>query len=123
MQLTKNFHISEFACKDGSQVPPELVDNVQLLAKNLQVLRDHLGEPVRLNSGYRTPSYNARIGGAKNSQHLLAKAADITVKSKTPRQLAEIIERLILEGRMKQGGIGIYPGFLHYDVRGRKVRW
>lgn len=123
MKLTENFSLFEFACRDGSPVPAELLDNVELLAKNLQVLRDYLGEPVRLNSGYRTPKYNARIGGAKNSQHVLAKAADITVKSKTPKQLAAIVERLIAQGKMKQGGIGIYPGFLHYDVRGRRARW
>ena len=99
------------------------MDNVQKLAKNLQALRDYLGEPVRLNSGYRTLSYNARIGGAKESQHCLAKAADITVKSKTPKQLAAVIEKLISERKMAQGGLGVYPGFLHYDVRGRKARW
>lgn len=123
MRLTENFNLIEFACKDGTQVPDNLICNVQTLAENLQVLRDHLGEPVRLNSGYRTPTYNKRIGGAKNSQHVLAKAADITVKSKTPRQLATIIEKLIASGKMKQGGIGIYPGFTHYDVRGVKARW
>lgn len=123
MQLTTNFNLSEFACKDGSQVPSSLIPNVQLLAKNLQVLRDHLGEPVRLNSGYRSPTYNARIGGVKSSQHLLAKAADITVKSKSPKQLAAVIEKLIAEKKMKQGGLGIYPGFVHYDVRDKKARW
>src|SRR5687767_4001392 len=97
MKLTENFNLFEFACKDGSPVPPELIPNVQLLAKNLQVLRDHLKEPVRLNSGYRSPEYNARIGGAKSSQHKLAKAADITVKSKSPKQLAAVIEKLIAQ--------------------------
>lgn len=123
MKLTKNFDLSEFACKDGTQVPSVLWDNVQLLADNLQVLRDFLNEPVRLNSGYRTPKYNAKIGGARNSQHLLAKAADITVKTKTPKQLAAIIEKLIAANKMKQGGLGVYPGFIHYDVRGTKARW
>lgn len=123
MKLTENFNLIEFACKDGTQVPEKLIPNVLLLSQQLQVLRNHLGEPVRLNSGYRSPAYNARIGGAKASQHLLAKAADITVKSKTPKQLAAIIEKLIAEKKMKQGGLGIYPGFVHYDVRGTKARW
>ena len=38
MKLTENFALSEFRCKDGTDVPPELVDNVTLLARNLQVL-------------------------------------------------------------------------------------
>jgi uncharacterized protein YcbK (DUF882 family) len=123
MQLTRNFAIVEFMCKDGSPVPLKYLPNVQTLALNLQALRDHLGEPIRINSAYRTPTYNQRIGGAKNSQHLVAKAADITVKSKTPKQLAAVIEKLIDSGKMSQGGIGVYPGFTHYDVRGTKARW
>jgi uncharacterized protein YcbK (DUF882 family) len=121
--LTENFSIEEFACKDGTPVPENLACNVQLLAENLQVLRDYLDAPIHVNSGYRTESYNKKIGGAKRSQHLLAKAADITTKHKTPKQLAAIIEKLIKEGKMKQGGIGVYKGFVHYDVRGRGDRW
>lgn len=123
MQLTKNFNLAEFACKDGTPVPTELLYNVELLAANLQVLRDYLGEAVHIHSAYRTPIYNAKIGGAKKSRHLLAQAADITVKSKTPKQLAKIIEKLIAEKKMKQGGLGIYPGFVHYDIRGKAARW
>lgn len=123
MKLTNNFSLAEFACKDGTPVPPELIPNVQLLANNLQVLRDHLGEPIHVNSGYRSPGYNAKVGGKKNSYHLKAMAGDLTCKSKTPKQLAAIIEKLIATRKMKQGGIGIYPGFVHYDVRGTKARW
>jgi uncharacterized protein YcbK (DUF882 family) len=123
MKLTENFNVIEFACKDGTPVPEKYLCNVQTLAYNLQVLRDYLGEPVRLNSGYRTPSYNKKVGGKPASKHLTAEAADITVKSKSPKQLAVIIEKLISQGKMKQGGLGVYPGFTHYDVRGTKARW
>lgn len=122
-KLSANFNIAEFACHDGTPVPDSLECNVIVLAHNLQILRDHLKEPIRVNSGYRTPSYNKKIGGAPNSQHLQAKAADIVAKSKTPKQLAAIIEKLISEGEMKQGGIGVYSGFVHYDTRGTKARW
>jgi uncharacterized protein YcbK (DUF882 family) len=123
MKLTENFSLEEFACRDGSPVPDDLLDNVELLAKNLQVLRDHLGEPIHVNSGYRTPKYNAKVGGKPKSYHLKAMAADITVKSKTPRQLKAIVEKLIEQGKLKFGGIGLYPGFLHVDVRRGKARW
>lgn len=122
-QLTKNFLLTEFACKDGTQVPEKYVCNAQELAHNLQALRDHLDEPVILNSGYRTPKYNKSVGGKTASKHLLAQAADINVKSKTPKQLHAIIEKLIEQKIMKQGGLGLYPGFVHYDVRGTKSRW
>lgn len=123
MQLTENFELIEFVCKDGSPVPDEYMHNVKLLAENLQVLRDEIGEPIRINSAYRSPNYNKRIGGKPASKHLVAQAADITVKGKTPKQLAVIIERLISQRKMKQGGLGVYPGFVHYDVRGTKARW
>jgi uncharacterized protein YcbK (DUF882 family) len=123
MQLTKNFDLAEFACKDGTPVPKALLPNIQLLAANLQVLREYLGEPIHINSGYRTPTYNAKVGGKPNSYHMKAMAGDLTTKSKTPKQLAAIIEKLIAEKTMRQGGLGIYPGFVHYDVRGTKARW
>lgn len=122
-QLTKNFHISEFACHDGVVVPEELYDNVLELAKNLQVLRDALGKPVKIMSGYRHLAYNKKIGGAKKSQHMVAKAGDLKVKGIGPKRLADKIESLVAEGKMKKGGVGRYPTFTHYDTRGKNARW
>lgn len=122
--LTKNFSREEFACKDGTPVPKKLIGNVTELAQNLQALRDYLGVPVHITgSGYRTPSHNKKVKGAKNSQHLYAKAADINADGYTPIELAAVIETLIEEGKMKQGGIGLYKNFVHYDIRGKKARW
>lgn len=123
MQLTKNFNLSEFACKDGTPVPASLMPNVQELANNLQVLRDDIGEAIHINSGYRTELYNKKVGGKKASQHLKARAADITCKSKTPKQLAVIVEGLIKKKKLWFGGIGVYPGFVHVDIRKNKARW
>jgi len=124
MKLTKNFTRQEFDCKDGTIVPQKYMANLQCLAENLQVLRDEIGEPVMVTgSGYRTPSHNAKVGGAKNSQHLTASGADINAKNYTPAELAKVIEKLIVEGKMQEGGIGIYKGFVHYDIRGVRARW
>ncbi len=123
MQLEKNFYLKEFKCKDGTQVPADLLDSVSKLAKNLQVLRDEIGRPIIIISGYRSPRYNKRIGGAKKSQHLLAKAADVVVPGMDARDVWKIILKLIKEGRMVKGGVGIYPDFVHYDIRGRNARW
>jgi uncharacterized protein YcbK (DUF882 family) len=122
-QLTPNFHIREFKCNDGSKVPEALEANVRLLATQLQALRDHIGIPIHLNSAYRTEAYNASIGGSPKSQHKLAKASDLTTQKYTPKQLATIIKKLIKEGKMMQGGVGIYPSFVHYDCRGTEARW
>lgn len=120
---TANFNISEFKCKDGSNVPFVYYGNVQRLMNNLQVLRDHIGVPIHINSGYRSPSHNKKVGGASASSHLTAKAADITARGYTPAQLKATIEYLISIGKMEQGGIGLYKTFVHYDVRGSKARW
>lgn len=124
MKLTKNFTRQEFDCKDGTIVPPKYIKNVQDVATNLQALRDYLEVPVSVTgSGYRTLAHNKKVGGAKASQHLTASGADINAEGYEPKQLAEVIELLILKGKMKQGGIGVYPNFVHYDIRGTKARW
>ena len=127
MKLTDNFTREEFDCNDGTEVPAELMDNVQELAENLQVLRDFLNMSVDVDSGYRHPKYNKDAGGGSASQHLFAKAADIPCADIpfTPRQLARIIKGLIRLGLMKEGGIGIYieDDFVHYDTRGHAARW
>jgi len=122
-QLTKNFNSFEFACKDGTPVPYRYKENVKNLAENLQVLRDYYKMPVHINSGYRTKSHNKAVGGSPNSQHLLGKAADITIRNKTPKQVARTIKKLISQGKMREGGIGLYNGFVHYDIRGYAARW
>lgn len=122
-QLTKDFHIREFKCKDGTKVPIELEANVRLLAEQLQALRDHIGIPIHINSAYRTEAYNEKIGGSPKSQHKLAKAADMVTSKYTPKQLAAIIKKLIKQGKMMQGGVGVYPSFVHYDIRGTEARW
>ena len=123
MKLTENFSLSEFRCKDGTDVPEDLMDHVKELAENLQVLRDVIQKPIIIISGYRSPKYNRKIGGARRSQHMSAKAADIIVKGMTPDEVKAEIVKLIKEGKMKSGGIGLYTTFTHYDVRGRNARW
>lgn len=123
MKLTNNFVLKEFNCKDGTEVPSCLMDNVQLLAENLQVLRDHTRAAIHINSAYRHSRYNKSVGGSSKSQHLLCKAADIRVDSYSSVQVSETIEALIAEGSMKDGGIGLYDTFVHYDVRDKSARW
>ncbi len=123
MKLSKNFQLSEFACNDGTSVPEKLVCNVVVLAANLQVLRDDLGESLTILSGYRTPSWNTKVGGASKSMHLEAKASDLICRSLTPKQLHARILKLIKDGKMKDGGVGIYKSFVHYDIRDKPTRW
>lgn len=123
MRLTKNFELKEFSCKDGTNVPDELMENCIELAENLQKIRDYFGRPLIINSAYRTESHNKKVGGVSNSQHLKCKAADIKIKGVSIKELSNAIFTLIERGEIKQGGVGVYKTFVHYDIRGNKARW
>lgn len=123
MKLTPNFSLDEFKSKDGSAFPAEVVQNLSILAKQLQSLRDHLGKSVTITSGYRSKEHNKKIGGALDSFHVRGMAADIQVAGMKPKEVAEEIEKLIKEGKMLEGGIGIYNSWIHYDFRGKRIRW
>ena len=121
-KLSANFTVAEFACKDGSD--PVFVDSS--LAALLQKIRDHFGRPVVITSGYRTAAHNKSVGGAKSSQHLLGRAADIRVQGVSVEDVAAYAERLMPDW----GGIGHYPvkegratGWVHVDTRADKARW
>lgn len=114
--LSPHFRVREFACKDGSDpvfLSPRLVEL-------LEQVRIHFDAPVTVTSGYRTPSHNrATPGASPRSQHLYGRAADIRVRGRTPAQVAAYAETLLPDS----GGIGVYPGFVHLDVRPAKSRW
>ena len=57
----------------------EAIANLKRLCGWLEVLRERYGEPIRINSGYRSPQLNRKIGGAPTSNHLTGCAADIRV--------------------------------------------
>tara|TARA_R100000951_G_C2537772_1_gene148386 strand:+ start:62 stop:442 length:381 start_codon:yes stop_codon:yes gene_type:complete len=121
--MTKNFSKEEFDCNDGSEMPINVYHNMVKVANQLQTLRDYIGKPIQVNSAWRSEEYNASIGGVKNSQHIMGRAADIVIKGMTPIEVSKIIEELISKGDMLQGGLGIYSSFVHYDIRGTKARW
>jgi uncharacterized protein YcbK (DUF882 family) len=123
MKLSTNFNLDEFASADGTAPSGEVLKNLTELAKNLEVLRKHIGQPIRVTSGFRSREHNKKIGGATNSFHVLGMASDIQVDKMSPEQVAKAIELLIAEGKMKEGGLGIYRTWVHYDVRGTKARW
>ena len=123
MKVSTHFDKEEFDCSDGSEMPLEVLNNVFELALQLEVVRAHFNAPVPINSAYRSPVYNRSVGGAVNSLHLSGKAADIVLEGVTPDEVADAIDFLIEVGLMKEGGLGRYDTFTHYDIRGVKARW
>lgn len=115
-QLTKNFKVREFACRDGSD--PVFIHPV--LPVWCQLVRDKFGYSFSPNSAYRTVSYNAKIGGAAKSKHCMGLAVDIPAKEgTTPQQLYDFFEECLGDS----GGLGIYSWGVHVDPRKTKSRW
>lgn len=115
-KYSQHFAAREFVCRDGSFFPMD-----RALTDLLQQLRDRLGRPVRVTSGYRSPAYNTQIGGAANSMHLYGRAADIQADGVRPEAVAALAESLMPD----RGGIGLYvgQGFVHVDTRAARTRW
>lgn len=113
--LSSNFRVREFRCKDDTD--PIFVDSD--LVDILQKVRDHFGKAVTITSAFRTASHNKKVGGAKYSQHLYGKAADIKVSGVAASVVADFAETLM----PGTGGIGRYSTFTHVDVRKVKARW
>lgn len=121
-RLAPDFKVRELRCRDGSDTV--MVD--ETLTVVLQCIREHFGKPVTITSGYRTPAHNAAVGGAKSSQHLLGRAADIRVAGVSVEDVAAYAESLMPDW----GGVGRYPakagraaGWVHVDTRADKARW
>jgi hypothetical protein len=111
--LTPNFKLSEFACKDGTPVPDFLIDNIKLVATELQKVRDYYGKPIRINSGYRTKEWNDKVGGSPKSYHLVCLAAD--TKPMWQISIDEYYKKVKELTNFK--GYGISLNFLHTDLR------
>jgi hypothetical protein len=140
---SNHFSVEEFALpplgqklRNGFAPAPYPTDwiegRLRPLCQALEVLREALGgRPIRIVSGYRPKAYNRAIGGARFSQHVEGRAADIVVDGMEAAAVHDLALRLAKEGRMRIGGLGSYASFTHIDVRGvppagpspRLVRW
>jgi hypothetical protein len=110
-QITKNFSLqeltkSETALRHGLENKPgavELANLTELAGKVLQPVRDHFSKGVKVNSGFRHPEVNAKVGGSRTSDHCRGMAADIEIPGVANAELAEWVKnnleftQLILE--------------------------
>lgn len=125
-----HFSWLEFACHDGTGVPYALRPRTQILCGlALEPIRERLGAPLVVISGYRTEEYNYRIGGARHSRHVQADAADVRpVDMADMPRLISTVAWMLEHGRLPGlGGYGVYPGWIHVDARprvgGHVARW
>jgi zinc D-Ala-D-Ala carboxypeptidase len=99
MNLTTNFSLAEMTRSDTAlrlDLPntpsQEQITNMQELAFNvLQKVRDHFAKGVKVNSGFRHPDVNAKVGGSKTSDHCKGMAADIEIPGVANADLAQWI--------------------------------
>ena len=111
LQLSKNFRLNEFLCKEGKNevlIADGLIDM-------LQSFRDYLQKPIIITSAYRSPEYNRKIGGSPTSQHLYGRAVDIKVPGILPMDVGNAAAEIGFKG------IGVYNTFTHVDIRKKLV--
>lgn len=113
-KITPNFTLQEFNTRNAP-LSLSTQRSIEYLAHRLQVLRDLIGAPITIESGYRSPSHNKEVGGSDDSYHLTGMAADIPIEC-IPLQMREK-----LWGTWS-GGMGVYPKHVHLDI-GPKRRW
>lgn len=146
--VTEHFTAEEFACHDGTPYPISQIDTetndgrcwwatrLWPLCETLEAIRAAVGGPISIDSGYRTLEYDQRIydksakdglvATPQGSQHPKGRAADIKC-ALAPKALHGLILDLYRAGRLPHlGGIGLYPTFVHVDVRpshGHLAQW
>ena len=117
--MSKNFNKSEFACHGLNCCGGKSEISKDLVAA-LQKLRDLIGKPIKINSGYRCKKHNENVGGAPNSFHVQGLAADISVNGMTIEELKDYVHKI---PEFENGGIGLYKRWIHVDIRKTKARW
>ena len=118
LNLSNNFMVKEFACKDGSD---KVIIDIDLVAK-LQDLRSTVKKPIIITSAYRTSLYNEKCGGKDNSYHVKGMAADIYCNGISPKAIALWAEFNNIYG------IGLYinrkdVNFVHIDTRPKDSKY
>jgi uncharacterized protein YcbK (DUF882 family) len=85
---------------------------------SFEQIRTAIGKPLTINSGYRCPAYNARIGGAQMSAHTFGLALDISFDTKTHRTTTEEVKSLVeaVNSLVPNLRMGTYPTFIHIDT-------
>ena len=97
-----NFTMSELLHSDVakqyniSNIPSsaELDNLLTLIVECLQPIRDYIGKPMIISSGFRSVRLNAhpKINGVKNSQHTTGQAVDFTIKGLSPKMVVKLVE-------------------------------
>lgn len=108
MKDLKYFKISEF---DSPDLPNSGVNMDKDFLRLLDKLRERVGFPMIVNSGFRTHYHNRKVGGVASSSHTRGLAVDIKIKGNYER--FKIVSEALKLGINR---IGVYKTFVHLDV-------
>jgi hypothetical protein len=123
MQLSKHLSRAEFERSDAatnygisnSMNSGQLAKAMALAINCFEPIREYLGNPIRVNSGYRSPAVNKRIGGALTSQHSLGEAIDLDLHD---RDLFEwIIDNVVFDQLIYEAGNDTEAAWFHISYR------
>ena len=116
----KYFDISEFDSPDDT----DSGDNMDInFVRKLDEAREIAGIPFKVNSGYRTPFHNTKVGGVKDSSHIKIPCCAVDIKAEDSRTRFLIISAAIQAGINR---IGIGENFIHLDAditKSQDVTW
>lgn len=116
-----NFSWAE-ATKNGTRIPRDasVAQNIVKVAKVMQEVREFVGnKPITINSWYRDPASNRRVGGASRSRHLVGDAVDFVVAGISPPKVNQMLDAWW----GSRGGLASASSFTHIDIRGYRARW
>lgn len=131
-KLSTNFTLEELCASSTAKAKginnepgkQEIVNLTYLAVKVLQPLRNGLNEPIKINSGYRSPELNKAVSGVKNSQHMTGQAADISIEgsiSKGKRIFNYIKKNLKFDQLIWEHNLsGVYWVHVSYNVDGNR---
>jgi len=120
--ISKHLKWSEVRCKgdgccEGGRLTVNTVELFEVIRSQVGIA---LGEevPIYVNSGFRCPKHNRKVGGSKNSLHMMGMAMDL----RTPEGMSNEMFYIVCCLCNPNGGNGIYPWGCHVDT-GKRRRW
>lgn len=109
VQLSKNFKVGEFHSRNNNTIFIE-----QEIIETLQKIRNEIGQPIDINSGFRSQAHNTAVGGSYNSAHLWGCAADFHARNMSAPELAKIVSKMF--GRNIAIGLHTPENYIHIDT-------
>lgn len=127
--VSKSFYLDELVYsptaikrKINNSPNAEQAENLRYLIRTvLQPVRDHFKKMVKINSGFRSPTLNAAVGGSNDSQHSKGEAVDFEIEGIPNKDVAEWVadnlpfDQIILEFYNPMEGVN--SGWIHVSVK------